>query len=445
MKHLLTLLAALLAPLVLYAQPEAAVAPKDDSPVIQLPPSKPANVAKFDAEAMKAKSYPYHVTMVKAPEAWAKNPAAKGKGFKMAIVDTWGQPDHPGFDGMVKGTYSAITKRENPPRPARPNPHCTHCAGIAHMIAPEAELYLIEGMDSSGRGTTANLAHGIDYAVSVFKVDVVSCSFGGPTTDPFLPAAIKRACDAGVIVVCAAGNDGGGPGRDTEGYPARYTGATSVAACDDKRQLAGFSSWGPTVYTTKPGVNIYSFLPDNQAGEMDGTSMACPNEAGCALSWVASNADPKDKDRWKRYREAVLKASPFDTRNNARGYGLYTIDKITGEANTTPTPPTPPTPTPGEKVYTLSLADLQRQGYTSVRIDLGAGATSTQPIPVASLPVLAPQPAPGVVYGQPVPTWNGFNPAPQYAPPPPVYTQMPSQCGPGGCQSAPRLFHRLFR
>jgi hypothetical protein len=65
-----------------------------------------------------------------------------------------------------------------------------------------------------------------------------------------------------------------------------------------------------------------------------------------------------------------------------------------------------------------------------VRIDLGAGATSTQPIPVASLPTTG-----GVVYGQPqpVPTYHGFNPVPQFSPPPAIYSPMPSQCGPNGC------------
>lgn len=448
MKHLLTLIAALLAPLVLYAQPVAAVAPKDDSPVITLPPiPPPANVQKFDPLAIRAKAHPYHVTLTKSPEAWAINPAAKGKGVKVAILDTWAQPDHPLYAHQVKGQYDAITKKLNPPKPAKPHDHGTHVAGIVARILPECELYLITVLDSSGSGSVAGIAHGIDYATTEFKVDVSNLSLGGPTADNFLPPAIKRAVAAGNIVICAAGNDGGGPGRDTEGYPGGYKDAVSVAACDSQRRLAPFSSWGPNVFTTDPGVDIDSSLPDNRMGEMSGTSMATPVASGKAGSWVASNAVPRDAERVARYRAAVIKASPFQDRNNARGYGLYTLDKITGEADTTPPPK------PGEKVYTLSLAELQRQGYTSVRIDLGAGATSTPPIPVASLPTTG-----GVVYGQPqpvpVPAYHGFNPIPQYSPPPAIYSPMPSNCGPGGCpggvcqpQPAPLfpVLRRVFR
>lgn len=435
MKKLLTLLA--LAS-VAHAQPAAMVVPANETPppIIRLPVEKPVNVSKYDPNEVKARDLPYHVTLTKAPEAWAKNPLARGKGLKIAVVDTWGQPDHPGFHGMVKGTYSAITKKLNPPRPAKPNPHCTHCAGIVHSMLPEAELYLIEGMGSDGSGTTADLAHGIDYAVTGFKCDVVSCSFGGPSTDPFLPAAIRRACDAGAIVVCAAGNDGGGPGRDTEGYPARYEGATSVAACDSNRKLAAFSSWGPTVFTTKPGVNVTSFLPDNQEGEMSGTSMACPCEVGTAGMWANTAGGAKDKDRWKRYREAVVKASPFTERNNARGYGMYTADKIVAEPSA-PTPPPPPAP--GEKVYTVSVADLQRQGYTSIRLDLATPAGGgTQTIPVMSVPGTVGQPfaPPPVIYHQP---------APVFAPPPVVYSPMPTACPGGVCQPQPAPLFPVLR
>lgn len=442
MKHLLTLLAALLAPLVLYAQPAAAVVPakEDEAPVIKLPPMKPVNVQKFDPEAMKLKSHPYHVTLVKAPEAWGINPAAKGKGVRVAILDTGVQHDHPGLHGRVVGMYDAIRKKEGSATDR--HGHGTHCAGIVHSIAPDADLIAIKVLSDGGSGSTADIAHGIDVAVTQFKCDVLSLSLGGPTRDPFQEPAIKRAIAAGCVVICAAGNDGPG---DTEGYPGRYPDSISVAACDSQRRLAAFSSHGPNVFTADPGVDVESTLPGNQVGEMSGTSMACPVEAGKCASWIASNGVPKTKERRDLFRAAVLKASPFQERNNARGYGLYTLDRITGEATSTPTPPPPPKP--GEKVYTLNVAELQRQGYTSVRIDLGAGATSTQPIPVASLPTTG-----GVVYGQPqpvpVPTYHGFNPIPQYAPPPAIYSPMPSQCGPGGCpggmcQPQP-LFPRLF-
>lgn len=428
MKHLLTLL---LACLPAWGQmPVSAVVPEDKNdppPIVKLPPFKPVNVAKFDPSAVKARNHPYHVTLVKAPEAWARNPAAKGKGVKVAVLDTGVQHDHPGFDGKVTGLYDAIRKKEG--QATDRHGHGTHCAGIVHAIAPEAEIVGIKVLGDSGSGTTADIAHGIDVAVTVFKVDVISLSLGGPDRDPHQEPAIKRAVAAGVVVICAAGNDGPG---DTEGFPGRYPDSISVAACDSQRRLAPFSSHGPNVFTADPGVDVLSLLPGTREGEMSGTSMACPVEAGKCASWIASNGIPKNRERRDLFRSVVIANSPFPTRNNARGYGLYTLDKITGEVST-PTPPVPDKP--GEKVYTISLADLQRQGYTAVRIDLGSGATSTQPIPVASRPVLAPQPVPApVVIGQPTP----YYPVPQYQPAPVYYPPVQYGGCPGGVCPVPQ-------
>ena len=384
LRYLLTAAALALASGVFAADPLPVVKPTPPPPEIHLPPEKPVNVSEWNAQ--KARDVPYHVSLVKAPEAWAKNPAARGKGLRIAVVDTGGQANHPGLNGCVKGGYNAITKREGTDASDDDNGHGTHCLGIVHSIVPDADLYVVKAMDAGGSGRVDVLAHGIEYAATTFKADVISCSFGGAGNDHFLPAAVATATRLGAVVVCAAGNDGGGPGNDTEGYPALDPDAVAVAACDSNRKLAGFSSWGPTVFTVDPGVNVTSTLPGSKVGEMSGTSMATPCEAGKVASWVGSNAVPRDASRKATYVAAVLKASPFAERNNARGYGLYQLDAVTG-AVAAPKPTPGPTPAPGEKVYAVDLAKLKADGYTSVRIDLGGtAAPSGQPIPVASFP-----------------------------------------------------------
>jgi major intracellular serine protease len=422
-----------------------AVAPAEKAPPeIVLPPEPISDVEKFDKTVMRARDVPYHVALVKAPEAWAKNPAAKGKGMRVGVVDTGCQVDHPGFDGMVKGGYNAITKKAGLDQVRDGNNHGTHCAGIVHSILPEAELYIGKGLSDRGSGSVADLAHAIDYLATEFRCDVISCSFGGPERDTYLPAAIKRANDLGCVVVCAAGNDGGP--NDTEGYPGRYPESISVAACDSSRKLASFSSWGPNVFTADPGVEVWSLLPGTREGKMSGTSMACPVEAAKVASWIASNGVPKTSQRRDKYVLAAKGAMPFKERTNSRGFGLYELDKITGDPKTPPPPITPP---PGDKVYTLDVAKLKADGYTAVRIDFGVGGV--QPPMVmpdvgggAGMKILTADgntpPA-----AAPVPTYHGFNPVPQWAPPPVVYQTMP-QCPAGGCppaQQPPLLFPRL--
>lgn len=420
-----------------------AVKPPDKADKIKFPLEKPRNVVKFDATGIR--DVPWHVQAVKAPEAWAKNPAAKGKGIVVAILDTGVQKDHPGLDGKVIGTYSAITKKVGDA--ADGHGHGTHCAGIVHSIAPEASLFAIKVLSDDGSGSVDDIAHGIDYAVNVVKADVISLSLGGPSPDPFQPAAIKRAVAAGVVVVCAAGNDGGP--ADTEGYPGRYADSISVAASDRNGRLANFSSWGPNVFTVDPGVDILSTLPVNNEGLMSGTSMATPCEAGKVASWIASNAIPKDANRRDAYRKAALGAMPFPERTNARGYGLYTLDKVTGTAAPAPKPPAPGKPV----AVTITFADLspakqaelQAGGVTTFRLEVGHAVkpTTTEPAP-PPIPVQA-VPVPGQ-WQPPAQPW--YPPQPQ-----PVPQYMPGPC-PGGVCPVPQssggwvpgqVIRRVFR
>lgn len=411
-----------------------AVRPAEQIPIIKLPVEPTKNVVQYNAVAVR--ETPWHVSYVKAPESWAKNPAARGKGVKVAILDTGVQADHPGLGGAVKGLYNAITKQPNTATDG--HGHGTHCAGIVHSIAPEADIYAVKVLGDDGSGAVDVIAHGIDYATNVLKVDVISMSLGGPTPDSYMPPAISNAIKSGVVVVCAAGNDGGP--NDTEGYPGRYAESVSVAACDKNGKLASFSSWGPNVFTVDPGVDILSTLPGSKEGLMSGTSMATPCEAGKVASWIASNAIPKTADRRDLYRAAAKAASPFPARNNARGYGLYTLDKITGAA--VQPPPVPPTPAPGGSV-TLTLADLtadaqarlKAAGITSLSLTVGTGpaaappaqAPTPQPIPVQTIPPATEvrNPIPGR-WQPPAPAW--YPPLPQQVP-----LTMPGGCPGGVC------------
>lgn len=408
-------------------------------PVIKLPDEKPRNVVKFDAVGVR--EVPWHVVAVKAPEAWAKNSAARGKGLKVAIIDTHAQRDHPAYADRVKGQYDAINKRVDPPSPIKPHPHGTHCTGIVHSIAPDADLYLITVLGDDGSGAVDVIAHGIDYATTVFQVDVISLSLGGSSPDTFMPPAIARAVAAGVVVVAAAGNEG--PGDNTEGYPGRYSDVVSVAASNSDKQLAAFSSRGPNVFTTDPGVDILSTLPGNNEGLMSGTSMACPCEAGKVASWIASNAALKDKGRRDAYRKAVVAASPFAERNNARGYGLYTLDKITGTASQPPAPDKPKRPF----TVTIGLSDLSAAkqaelaagGVTTFRLEVGHGDRSAAPAAPPVVPVQAVPPVgtitfppgtfpPGAIIGPVIPgQWQPATPHPWHTlPPATVPQQMPA-------------------
>ncbi len=404
------------------AQMPPVVGAEEKPPEVKLPTEKPVNVAQYDG-VRAASAHNWQVVQSKGPEAWAKNPAAKGKTIRVAVLDTGAQVDHPALRASIKATYNAISKTRDV---TDGHGHGTHCADTVRQLLPDCDLVIVKVLTDNGAGRADVIAHGIDWAVTEGRADVLSLSLGGSRSDRWQEEAVRRALAAGVIVVAASGNEGPG---DTEGYPARLPGVVSVAAADRNNRLAGFSSHGPNVLTVKYGVDIRAALPGDQEGDMSGTSMACPSEAACAGMWVATHPEVSRKDRPAEYRKAVVAASPFKERTNARGYGLYTADRIVGSGGGIPPAPGKPTS------VTITFADLspakqaelRAGGVTKFRLEVGHDGTAPATIPPAVVPVQA---APVHPVYQPV--------LPAYQPAP-LPQWVPGPCPGGVCpQPAPR-------
>src|ERR1041384_3825015 len=142
----------------------------------------------------------------------------------------------------------------------------------------------VKVLNSTGNGTDLQVADGINHAVTK-GANVISMSLGGTDISSTLQTAVANAWAAGVVVVCAAGNNGNsGPF-----YPAQYDHVISVGATDSNDVLASFSNYGTWVSVVAPGVNIYSTYPTNSYAVLSGTSMACPHVAGCAAFLKAQN------------------------------------------------------------------------------------------------------------------------------------------------------------
>ena len=142
-------------------------------------------------------------------------------------------------------------------------------------------------------GNSAEIAAAIEAAVSD-GMNVINLSLGEPEVNPsrdLVVAAIDAAAAAGVVPVVAAGNDFDQFGYGSIDSPANARGAITVAASTISRQIASFSSAGPTPVSlqqkpdvTAPGESILSSLPPSEGtwGQLSGTSMAAPHVAGAA-------------------------------------------------------------------------------------------------------------------------------------------------------------------
>ncbi|CAN5164187.1 hypothetical protein BH24ACT1_BH24ACT1_10390 [soil metagenome] len=187
--------------------------------------------------------------------------------------------------------------------------HGTHVAGSAAAIdndfgvvgvAPGARLYSVKVLGDDGMGSFSDIIAGIDWATGrAGTIDVINMSLAGTGHLDSLDRAIDSAIDAGIAVVVAAGNNGGGA---ADIIPASHPDVLAVSALVDANGVSGggrgycegsddrlaiFSNYGVNVDVIAPGACILSTLPGGY-GVKSGTSMAAPHVAGAAALLAAN-------------------------------------------------------------------------------------------------------------------------------------------------------------
>jgi len=231
-----------------------------------------------------------------------------GKVIEKVGCCTWqfDEGDIDGIDGDGNGYVDDFigwdfVNGDNNPDDTSDSGHGTHVAGILGATADNAvgvagvtsnvQLIPIKVFENEDRATTADMIDAINYAVSI-GAQISNNSWGGGQYNEALELTIQSAANAGHLFVAAAGNAQYGNGDDIgtyKFYPASYNSDNIlvVAATNSLGELADFSNYGATaVDIAAPGDSIYSCMPVNSYGYLEGTSMATPHIAGaCALLW----------------------------------------------------------------------------------------------------------------------------------------------------------------
>lgn len=260
------------------------------------------------------------------PSVWVQT---MGEGIKVAILDTGIDSDHPDLiEGIVASQDFTGDGVEDV------NGHGTHCAGIIGArlndvgfvgVAPKTELLIAKVLGNDGTGSFDWISDGVLWAVDQ-GADIISMSLGGPVSSHRLYQAIHVALAKGVMVLCAAGNEGS-LFQNSIGYPGRYGGVITVAAHDENGNRSGFSSRGGEIDVMAPGSNIWSTFLDGSYAELSGTSMATPFVAGLAALILSKhrnngNANNTPVDNTEDLKNHLLwMAAHPGYHTNEEGYG----------------------------------------------------------------------------------------------------------------------------
>ncbi|MFI4882403.1 MAG: S8 family serine peptidase, partial [Phycisphaerales bacterium JB064] len=235
---------------------------------------------------------------INATEAW--DLTTGDPDVRIAIVDTGVSQSHPDLQTNVLPGYSPLGASWDDDIFIS---HGTHCAGIASGDSDNDRGIAGVGWDCSilpvkvlgflGSGTEPDIAAGVVWAADN-GADVISMSLGSPDFGSVLENACNYAVDRNVIVVCATGNTPGVPIF----APARYDSTIAVGATDNRDVIATFTTTGPEMTVTAPGVDVWStwdtlslFGPTDGYAFQSGTSMATPHVAGVVGLMRSVNRD----------------------------------------------------------------------------------------------------------------------------------------------------------
>lgn len=270
----------------------------------------------------------WHISKFNLPEIWK---TTRGSGVKVAVIDTAADIRHP--DITISGGYNFVRNTKLTTRVPR-DPHGTHVCGIIGAkdngrgiigVAPACTMYNVAVLDDKGSGSFRNIIKALDWCVKE-KIDIINMSLGTGMDNKNFYKAIRRAYDAGITIVCAAGNSAWESGYID--FPGVYNETISVAAIKPNMTRAQFSSIGANIDISAPGVNILSCVPKNKYAIMSGTSMASPFVTGIVALLISKHRKlggstpintPED------VRDHLIKVATdvnYIGQDNYTGYGL---------------------------------------------------------------------------------------------------------------------------
>ncbi|MEV1292196.1 S8 family serine peptidase [Pseudonocardia sp. NPDC049635] len=243
-----------------------------------------------------------------------------GAGIGVAVLDTGLDLGHPDFADRDIESRSFVDGQQVQDLQG----HGTHCVGTAcgplspgsgrrYGVAYESRILVGKVLGDDGSGTDAGILEGIEWAITS-GAQIVSLSLGADLDEvsAAYENAGRRALDAGVLIIAAAGNNAERSAGNVGfvGVPANSPSIMAVGAVDAALAIAEFSAAssavdGGQVDIAGPGVDVYSSWPMPQRNDtISGTSMATPHVSGIA-ALLAQRTGARGRDLWTGLTQAA--------------------------------------------------------------------------------------------------------------------------------------------
>ena len=228
------------------------------------------------------------ITPGQAADAIARG---RGRGVKIAILDSGVEAAHPALAGLVLSDDIAIVEDAGRLKAVAGDGdlfgHGTAVAGIVRRVAPEAEIGSIRVLGEALTARTAMIAEGARQAIER-GYHILNCSFGCSIPEHVLKhkSWADEAYLRGVHVVAACNNHDLGKPE----WPAFFTSVLAVNMARDGADADLFYKGGHLVEFSARGVDVEVAWRDGATKKVTGSSFAAPRVAGmlaCLLSEVA--------------------------------------------------------------------------------------------------------------------------------------------------------------
>jgi subtilisin family serine protease len=252
---------------------------------------RPAWSQHFTPDAIKELSAVGPLSKITPSWAWG---GSKGKGIRVAVVDSGIEHDHPALEGSVRGgvIIEYDSRAENNYRvkiedkPVDVSGHGTACAGIIHSIAPEAELYSVRVLGRNMAGRVIQFAAGLDWTIEN-NMQVVNLSLSTALEEYFglFHDLTDQAYFKNMNLVSAVNN------IPEPSYPSLFSSVISVAAHDGKDPFTFYYNPTPPVEFGAPGIDVEVAWNRKQYLTCTGNSFAAPHIAGITALIRAKHPD----------------------------------------------------------------------------------------------------------------------------------------------------------